>query len=303
MNIDRFFQRRAVRLVLGVAIAMTLLGGLGAWYMLSGSSHPLTVDRALQRFRGAPGSTSTAGPLPTGAASTTPSGTPSAGASSTPVNEPNHNGPSATPTAKHPEPDEGVYVYDTKGSEHTDALSGKTYTYPSQTTITISNTSCGQTSRWQPLSERWDESQTCAEAAGVVLHRFTMYHEFFHTSQTETFVCGSDAIVMPWKQTPGDHWTFHCRSSHSSLEMRVSVIGFENVSVGGHSIRAVHIRYDGTASGGDQGTMIQDRWLSVDRGLFLRIVSSADATTQTSFGRFHYTENYRLDLTSTTPQR
>lgn len=301
MDAGSFLQRRAVKIVLGVGISLNLLGAFGAWYMLGGGSHPLTVDRALDRFRGAE---PTASSIPTGASASSlpPSPTPSSARTTSP---PGTKGPTSTGTATptHPKPEEGVYVYDTQGSEHTDALSGQTHDYPSQTTITISDTKCGQTSRWQPLSERWDESITCAATSGVVLHRFTMYHEFFHRGQREDFDCGSDAVVMPWHQVAGDHWTFHCHSDRSNLTMAVRVIGFENVSVAGHSIRAVHIRYEGTVTGADQGAMNQDRWLSTERGLFVRIESSADAMTQTSFGRFHYTERYRLDLTSTTPRR
>jgi len=303
MDASAFFQRRGVRIVLGVAIAMTLLGALGAWYMVSAGSHPLTVDRALDRFRGSePTAAATPGATPSTSASTDSASKPSP--ASTVASRPAASGKSAsTKAASHPSPEDGVYVFDTQGSEHTDAFSGQTHEYPSQTTITISTAGCGQTARWQPLSERWDESEVCKTDRGVALHRFTMYHEFFHRSAREDFMCGNDAIVMPWKQTPGDHWTFHCRSSHSALDMKVSLVGFENVPVGGHSLRAVHLRYDGDVSGGDQGTEIQDRWISTDTGMFLRITSSADVMTSTSFGRFHYTEHYRIDLTSTSPRR
>ena len=299
-----FFERHVVRVVLGIAIAMTLLGAAGAWYLLGSSGHPLTVDRALDRFRGAgpaaavpapPGSTS-----PGSSPSPHPSASPSSGARAVGGRSPRS---SSAATASHSEPAEGVYVFDTQGSEHTDALSGQTHTYPSQTTMTIEHAGCGQVARWQPLSERWDESEVCKTVRGVALHRFSMYHEFFHRGTREDFACGSNAIVMPWKQVTGDHWSFRCHSAQTTLDMGVRVVGFEQVPVGGKSVRAVHIRYEGSVTGADQGTQIQDRWLSTDVGMFLRITSSADVMTSTSFGRFHYTENYRLDLTSTSPRR
>jgi len=302
--VGSFGGRRVVRIALGVAIAMTLFGGMGALYLLNGSTHPLTVNNALDRFRGAePAAQASNGATPGTSASTGPSAAPSS--QGTTAASPRGNatqGPSARSTP-HPTPADGVYVFDTQGSEHTDALSGQTHQYPAQTTMTISQAGCGQISRWQPLSERWDETETCQTDRGVALRRFTMYHEFYHQASQETFRCGTDAIVMPWKQTPGDRWTFRCSSDRSTLDMAVRVVGFETLSVGGEAIRSVHIRYDGTVSGADQGTQIQDRWISTQDGMFLRIVSSADAMTQTSFGRFRYTEHYRLDLTSTTPRR
>ena len=42
-----FFSRRRVRIFLGVSIAMLLLAGGGASYLLGGGSHPLTVANAL----------------------------------------------------------------------------------------------------------------------------------------------------------------------------------------------------------------------------------------------------------------
>jgi len=138
---------------------------------------------------------------------------------------------------------------------------------------------------------------------GISLHRFSMYHEFFHRGLREDFACGSDAIVMPWMQVAGDHWSFTCRSAKSMLSMTVRVVGFETVSVGGRGIRAVHMRYDGTVHGADEGTQSQDRWLATQDGMFLRIISSASIRTSSSFGSFNYRERYRIDLTSTSPRR
>jgi len=296
-----FFSRRSVRISLGISIGALLVMGLGSWYVLGAGSHPLTVSNALDRFRSSEGKTPG-----TTVTSTSPSPSPSGsnaphpGARST--TNPGLGATVPRSPSRRPPPD-GVYVYATQGGEQTDALSGQKHQYPSQTTITLTHAGCGSVARWQPLSERWDETEACQTTRGVTLRRYSMYHQFFHKGVREDFACGSDAVVMPWNQVAGDHWTFVCHSSGTTLDMAVRVVGFEMVDVGGRSIRAVHIRYDGRASGNDSGTETQDRWLTPDEGLFLRIVSSADIQTSTPFGRAHYLESYRIDLTSTSPER
>ena len=129
---------------------------------------------------------------------------------------------------------------------------------PRQTTYTTRRAGCHWISRWQPVEERWDESEACKTATGITLKRFSMYHEFFNQGIEEDFLCGSDAVVMPWKQSAGDTWRFRCRSEGSALDMTVRVVGFESVRVGDRSVRAVHIRYDGAVTGDDRGTQSQD---------------------------------------------
>ena len=229
-----FLSRRSTRVGLAISIVMLLIGAGGAWYVFAAGSHPLTVSNAVERFRGyQPVPADTSGATPSASPSGKPTASPSPGQTSTTSTRTTAKSASAVK----PWPSEGVYTYATEGGEETDALSGQSHDYPSSTTISIHHDGCGSIYRWQPLSERWDESEACKTTRGVALHRFSMYHEFFHQGLREDFACGSDAIVMPWVQRAGDHWNFRCKSSGTTLDMTVRVVGFESVPVGGRSIR------------------------------------------------------------------
>jgi hypothetical protein len=299
-----FTSRRGVRIALGASIGVLLLLGIGSFYLLSAGTHDLSVDDAVQRFRQAnpPGPEQSGTPTPGMSASPTPTA-----GSTMPAASKGGGSSSASTTGSvdiaHPDPASGVYVYDTAGYDETDALTGSRHDYPSQTTYSTERSGCHWVSRWQPVQERWDESEACKTSKGVTLKRYSMYHEFFHRGIREDFLCGSDALVLPWVQTPGDRWTFRCRSTGTTLDMTVNVVGFESLRVGGKTVRAVHIHYEGKVTGDDEGVQIQDRWLESKSGWFLRISSSSQVSTESPFGRVNYRESYRIDLTSLTPRR
>ena len=292
-------ERRGFRRILGVAIGALLISGFGSLYLIGAGQHPLTVDRALERFRGSGSSSVAPTTTPSGMRSG-PTSAPSVLPTKTTVAGPH---PSATTAAGPRDPEFGVYVYATTGYEETDALSGQRHDYPSRTTMTISPHGCGSIWRWQPLDERWEESEGCRRASGVVLNRVSIYHEFFRQGIREDFHCGDDALVWPAVPHAGDRWGFRWDSSGTRIDMVVSVIGFETRTVGPDRIRAVHIRYDATLSGENEGRQLQDRWLDASSGLALRIVSSIDARATTPVGKAAYSERYTIDLISTTPQR
>jgi hypothetical protein len=290
-------ERRGFRRTLGVAIGALLISGFGSLYLIGAGQHPVTVDRALERFRGG---SAPASPMVTPSPTSRPSSVPSVLPTKTTVSP--HGATAASPSGPI-DPAEGVYVYATDGYEVTDALSGARHDYPSRTTITISRHGCGFIWRWQPLDERWDESEACRRPSGVVLGRFSMYHEFFRQGIREDFQCGDDAVVWPSKPRIGDRWAFDCASNGSQIHMTVSVVARETRAVGGEAVRTFHVRYDVTMTGESQGRMVQDRWLDASTGLAIRIVTAVDATVATPVGRANYLERYTIDLISTRPQR
>ena len=58
-------------------------------------------------------------------------------------------------------PEPSVYLYETVGDEHIDALGGATHTYPAQTTMSVTLTDCGYRVRWDVFKERFDELDLC----------------------------------------------------------------------------------------------------------------------------------------------
>lgn len=296
-------RRRWVRLVLGVMIAGNLLGAGGAMYLL-GDATELTVDEAIRRFRDA-NADAVAAPTPTSLASTTKP-QPSAKATATgakrkattPASASSKSGAVAMGDLE-----TGVYVYATDGYEETDALSGQRHDYPSQTTITASKHDCGYRFRWQPLEERWDQSDTCRNSKGIVLVRFAIYHEFFQRNATEDFVLEDGSVVLPAYPVVGDSWRWKGASNDSTIDTRVSVVEYETVDVGGRAVKTIHLRYETAMSGANDGTQIQDRWHSLDNGLLIRLINRVDAKVEVPFGgTANYTERYRIDLKSLSPE-
>jgi hypothetical protein len=292
-----FFDRRFVRISIGLSIAGLLLGAGGAWFLMGGP-HPVTVADALRRFHDDKGAAKApaAAPLATASRPANAAGNPAASGSKAAASS-SKGSPAAARAIE-----EGVYAYATTGHEETDALSGSRHDYPSETTITYRRTSCGWIEHWQPLDERWDESEVCTTPAGAALRRFSMYHEFFRRGVREDFACPSSAIVGPKHPSRGKTWSFHCASPGTQLEMRNEVIGIETVTVAGRPVRAVHIRYSGEVHGDDEGTLVQERWFDEETGLLYRMITVAHVATESPFGRVNYDEDFRIDLTSTKPQ-
>jgi hypothetical protein len=293
-------SRRWFRAGLGLAIAGNLLGAGSAMYLLGGS-HDVSVDEALQRFRERD-ATATGAPTPGGGVPTpTPSVTSKANAGQAKKTGTQPTAPGSSVVSR-PPLEEGVYVYATEGYEETDALSGQRHDYPAETTITVSKQGCGYRWRWQPLKERWEESDGCRTSKGYVLERFAIYHEFFKRGILEDFACEPDAVVMPEVPVVGASWRWQGASDDSTIDTLTKVVGFETITVGSKQVRTLHMRYETTLKGSNDGTQTQDRWLDEDSGLLVRMINAVDATAEVPFGgKANYTERYRIDLTSTKP--
>jgi len=128
---------------------------------------PVTVDAAVKRFRAG---AAPSGPPTNGCGECSDDGwvtntteaphavAAAAARSATAARRPAPVASAATPATKKSIED-GVYVYDTKGFEQTNALGGARHDYPAESTITVQHGGCGWTTRWQPLQERWEQWQ------------------------------------------------------------------------------------------------------------------------------------------------
>jgi len=310
-----------LRTVTGVAVALVLIAGASLAWMRQ-PPDPVTVADAVSRFRDATTSTSeavTPGPVdvtaPLAASADTPATTappqagadvdadPASGANPTVEPAPAPPSPEDAPTAL---PADGVYVYDTSGFEETDALGGVRRDYPSQSTLTVQHTDCGWTMRWQPLNERFDEWAACAEGAQRTMERYTTYHEFYGKGQRDDFDCvqnGQRSQWLPAAREPGTTWTWHCENETSAADSAASVVAIETIDVGGTVVEAVHVRYDNTLSGGNDGRQVLEFWCHPDTGLPVRMVQQIDVRGDSPFGKINYREEYTLELTSLEPQR
>lgn len=290
-------ERRWVRITLAIAIAGNLIGAGGAAYLLGSGSDDLTVEEAVRKFHeGNPAAKATPTVMPQGIPTTTPSAT-STGAK---AGGKKAKAPAAPPAADG-RPAVGVYVFATEGYEETDALSGQRHDYPFETTMTVEEHECGQRWRWQPLAERWEESDGCETGAGYTLDRYAIYHEFFNQGLLETFDCDPDAVVRPATPVVGTSWHWKARSDDTSIDTLTTVMPFETLTIAGENVRAMHVRYETSMTGANEGSQVQDRWMDTETGMLVRMITAVDAHVDTPLGKAAYTERYRIDLLSLTP--
>jgi hypothetical protein len=202
-------------------------------------------------------------------------------------------------------PAPGVYRYATTGSEHIDALGGTTHDYPASTTITVTPSGCGVQVRWDALQERWNTRELCIAEGGMVSGAYTDFHRFYGRDDRTDWTCAPAYVLVPAAPAAGASWHGTCDDGHGTKEeTSLSVVGLEDVNVGGVTVPAIHVQRveDDTAADGTAHTTT-DQWFDTRSGLVLREVATSSSTTSTFVGKVHYTEQYELKILSLEPQR
>jgi hypothetical protein len=308
------------------AVALCLGATAGASILVVGRrTHVVTVDAAVERFRAAgdgaapsaidapaaavqtsaspeqplvaavapPAGVGAAAPKPAAKATTAPTTRAVAGAPSSPAAP-------GTPVVRTPR--NGVYTYATKGQESVTALGGATHTYPATTTVSVTGSGCSQGARWDALEERYEQLALCAVGEGTQVVSFTTYHSFYGQSDKKTYACEPAARLRPESHQPGASASGACVASNAKAVVKTSVVGIENVRIGGVDVPAVKVHGDEVLTGATAGKRITDSWFALADNLLLRRIATVDADTESAIGQTHYTESYDIQLTSTTPR-
>lgn len=210
--------------------------------------------------------------------------------------------PPAPSTSRAPE--SGVYVYDTSGYEEVDALGGARHDYPAETTITYTTSECGTVERWAPLTQRADSRLLCPAAAGDALQWFRTEREFFGQTVDFRFDCPANSVVRPTAPTPGEQFSFTCRSRKNDVStITVTVHDPVPFAVGNQTITAVHVELHSTSRGDGQARTAVDMLLHPETGLVLSRTVATDAEAPSAAGTSSYTERYTIRLRSLEPLR
>jgi hypothetical protein len=202
-------------------------------------------------------------------------------------------------TSSGPQP--GVYLYDTNGEEHVDALGGATHRYPATTTITIVPTACGYRARWDALQERWDANEYCFGAEGDHIRSTASYHEFFGRGDARYFDCKAGSLGRPASKTPGTAWITACSNDTASSRGEGEVVGVERITVGGEEVDAVRFRVATTLDGSSRGQATHEIWVLPESGLVLRRSALVDSEADSILGAVTYREEYTIHLRSLEP--
>lgn len=302
---------RSRLVTLWVVVAGLLTAGAVSAYIKQGPTE-VTVDSALAEFRRTTSTSTGPGSSPVIDGSAPASGMPGDAVgqgAAPPPSEPGANpaasgptgGPSASPTAL-PAPAEGVYPQATEGYEYTDALGGSRHDYPRETSVTVRRGGCGIVERWQPLEERYDESEICSQGETVSIFVYKKYNEFFQRSQLLVYNCPGGAKVFHRGQPIGATWTWKCTSTDAQIDTVVTVVGFETVAVGGRQIDAVRMRYDSKISGSTRGTQVQERLMERSTGYPISVRADVTVRTNSPFGEVGYEEHYVINAKSMQPR-
>ena len=311
---------RLARWSLVVAVAANLSAAVGV-LVIRGQDEATSLDvgSAVEEYRrmaALPATPSTAaepaqqgatsGSTPAVQAATTtmsslPAGTPQSD-SGTVTSTTASTSPPAPSASRAPEP--GVYVYDTSGYEEVDALGGARHDYPAETTITYTTSECGTVERWAPLTQRADSRLLCPAAAGDALQWFRTEREFFGQTVDFRFDCPANSIVRPTAPTPGEEFSFTCRSKNDDVSTAtVTVHDPVPFTVGDQTITAVHVELRSTSQGNGQARTEVAMLLHPESGLVLSRTVATDAEARSAAGTSSYTERYTIRLRSLEPLR
>src|SRR5262249_18708899 len=136
----------------------------------------------------------------------------------------------------------------------------------------------------------------CRTARGLELRAESEVHQFFGQSDRTTYAC-TGALLVPGGAT------FRCRSKHDRERGEIHTIGREQISVGRHSLAALHVRTVGRLSGEDSGKETPAWCPAQQTGLPLRLAFASHTSRPLKLGRAHYRERADLRLVSTSPRR
>jgi hypothetical protein len=261
-------HRRALVLGCVVVVALAGLVAVRNYVPRAGTSTPITVADATQKFEDSLSGSSSAATTTSGAAVVTL-------------------------------PAPGVYVYATSGRDAVDALSGDHHDYPAITTITVRTSACGVTDRWDILEERWEQWERCADQAGEVREPArSTFDRFFGQAQTDVYACDGDARLVD--APAGAMWTVRCTQSTATDVYLGTVVGTETRDVGGTPVETVHVHIVVTSATATDTRSI-DSWYLAGTDLLVAQRGASATSNASMVGTVHYSEIYEIDLTSLLP--
>jgi hypothetical protein len=255
-------SRTGVLAAVAVVVGALALAAVGAWYvLLRDTAEPVTVAEAVTSFR-----TDT---------------------------EPTPEAPSLIP--------EGVYVYETEGSERTDALTGATHRYPQRSTITVRRAGCGVSLLWQVLEGRSTEWTYCTGPHGWSLAGQDERHTFFGRAESTTYVC-DEVLIRPATRSTGA-LELSCSTGTAEERGTVGLLGHELLQVAREPVATEHVRKTSQFTGEIRGTSRHDIWFDSESGVPVKLVMASRTTNDSPVGDVHYEERVTLRLTTLEPRR
>lgn len=192
--------------------------------------------------------------------------------------------------------DPGIYLYETSGFEEVDALGGARHDYPAETYFVIEDGPCGPVTRWQALTERWEEWEHCGPDLAVTTD--TSYHEWFSIPDTGVASCSEEAIFPP----PGvTTWTSVCVREGGRILRTSTLVGTETLVIDGVEVETIHIRTTEVTEGRTVGASTIETWRLPGTPLVVRRQTEESSDTTSRIGDIHYVEQATMQVRSLYP--
>jgi hypothetical protein len=196
---------------------------------------------------------------------------------------------------------DGVYVYDTTGTESIDVLGGDSHTYPAETALTVTTEGCGVRMTWKPLAGRSESWLVCPLNGGWVTPRTNSVHSFFRQTYDTAFVCDTDTW---WAPPQGmSSWTSSCGNADRTSTRTGRIVGVEPYVIDGETRDAVHAEWLDSLSRGSDGTVATDIWIDTETGLMLGQRVTTHSHNDSVVGKVAFEEQLALHLRSLVPKR
>lgn len=319
--VARSVQARPVPrwVVAALTMAIVAVAGTDVWLLTGrGEATEVTLDDALAEFREevatAPTPVAPAAAVP-GTAPVDPT-VPSAadlGAGAPTAEVPVVTAPeptaapetTAAPVAPLPYsalPAQGVYTYRTTGGERVSMLN-TSRSYPPEIYATVRHTGgCAWEHRMDVLEEHVDITILCSEPGRVSQLSQERRIAFFGIADGAMLPCDPPALRHAADQAAGATASGSCGDGETTSALTATYLGAEPIDVGGVVVQAARVRVDGTFTGKQQGTSVDDYWIDPATGLTLRWDRSTE-TDAVAFGaQVHYVEEASFALVSLTSQ-
>ncbi len=203
--------------------------------------------------------------------------------------------------AQHVTTVDGVYVYDSAGTESIDVLGGDSHSYPAETALTVTTEGCGVRMTWKPLAGRSESWLVCPVNGGSFTPRTNSVHSFFRQTFDTAFVCNSDTW---WTPPQGmSSWTSSCGNADRTSTRTGRIVSIEPYVIEGETREAMHAEWLDTLSRGSDGTVTTEVWIDTETGLMLRQHVTIHSRNDSVVGKVAFEEQLELRLRSLVPKR
>ena len=202
-------------------------------------------------------------------------------------------------------PAEGVYAYRTRGGERI-SLFGAHHDYPARTYATIRHLGgCRWEARNDVVDEHSDIRTLCNDDRSFLQLVQERRVEFFGKRDGARMPCEPPLTLYTAGDANGTRTATNCSDADgNTVHIRSVLLGVDNVKIGGKTVRAIHVRDDGTITGPKMhGTSMDELWLHPETGVTLQWHRAVD-TIANAFGgaKVRYTENATFVLESLKPR-